>query len=213
MLVEVALPTVSIPRFAVVPYRLVEDAVVEKKLVVVASAAVRSLMMVRLPSIYALPVVVAPPLMVRPPACVPSPMVEDAVMSSPDVVADTPASGCVQASYEVRPLPVSVIGPDPITLKVEQATEPEQVTDVVATSATVLSPVEYRRLPAVSVVDVPSLLYRAASRSPWLDRVPVMSPQATPVIYVLVSISSVPSPFMVLTKPFVVRLESLGIDA
>ena len=41
----------------------------------------------------------------------------------------------------------------------------------------------------------------------------MISPQATPVIYVLVSIDSVPSPPDVFTKPLDVKLDKAGIEA
>ena len=96
--------------------------------------------------------------MVRPPVCVPLPIVEEAVTSRDEVVADTPAVGCVQASYAVKPEPVSVTGDEPKTSNDEQETEPEHETDVVAVDDTVFGPVAYRRLPVVRVVDVPNLL-------------------------------------------------------
>ena len=50
------------------------------------------------PETVEVPVVVAPPEIVNPPFIVPLPMVEDAVIMMFEVVALTPALGCVQAS-------------------------------------------------------------------------------------------------------------------
>ncbi len=68
-------------------------------------------------------------------ACVAEKSVDDAppLKSMSDVVADWFAAGCVHASYAVRPVPVSVIGAAPITVKPEHVTEPAQVAEVVAT--------------------------------------------------------------------------------
>ena len=52
-----------------------------------------------------------------------------------DVVADCPAAGCVQASYDARPLPVIVIGEAPKATKPVQEAVPAQVTVVVAAPA------------------------------------------------------------------------------
>jgi hypothetical protein len=95
--------------------RLVEEALVEKlfvakKEVVVALVAVAFPMMVRLPLIVedALAInplwkrckreVVAPPKIVRPVPRVPPPIVVDAVIDNPEVVAEIPLDGCVHAS-------------------------------------------------------------------------------------------------------------------
>ena len=57
------------------------------------------------------------------------------------------------------PVAVRVIGVEPRTLKVVHDTEPEQVTEVVATSVTPAAPFEYRRRPPVRAVVVARPVY------------------------------------------------------